>query len=73
MFLYPGFSTLGEIDNVLFVGPIAPATYLLTPTITVKRKTKLMHYNVVDSLTCTLFCLPPVSVSRYKKKTEIFC
>ena len=31
IFLYPGFSTLGEMDNVLFVGPIAPATYLLTP------------------------------------------
>ena len=31
MFLYPGFSTLGEIESVLLVGPIAPATYLFTP------------------------------------------
>ena len=31
IFLYPGFSTLGEMDSVLFVGPTAPATYRFTP------------------------------------------
>ena len=31
IFLYPGFSTLGEMDSVLFVGPMAPATYRFTP------------------------------------------
>ena len=31
IFLKSGFSTDGDIDNVLFVGPIAPATYLFTP------------------------------------------
>jgi hypothetical protein len=36
MFRYSGFSTLGEIDKVLLVGPIAPATYLLIPKISFK-------------------------------------
>lgn len=31
MFLNSGFSTDGEMDRVLFVGPIAPATYLRIP------------------------------------------
>ena len=29
IFLKSGLSTLGDIDNVLLVGPIAPATYRL--------------------------------------------
>ena len=32
IFLKSGFSTDGDIDKVLLVGPIAPATYLLIPT-----------------------------------------
>ena len=31
IFLYAGFSTEGEIDNVLLVGPIAPATNFSFP------------------------------------------
>ena len=31
IFLNSGFSTLGEIDRVLLVGPIAPATYFMQP------------------------------------------
>ena len=33
IFLNSGFSTDGDMDNVLLVGPIAPATYRLTPRI----------------------------------------
>ena len=35
IFRYSGFSTLGDIDNVRFVGPIAPATYFWLPVILV--------------------------------------
>ena len=31
IFLYPGFSTDGDNDNVRFVGPIAPATNFSLP------------------------------------------
>ena len=31
MFLYSGFSTEGDMDKVLLVGPIAPATYFCLP------------------------------------------
>lgn len=35
IFLSSGCSTEGEIESVLFVGPMAPATYLLTPVVLV--------------------------------------
>ena len=52
MFLYPGFSTLGEIDSVLFVGPIAPATYLFTPTNNYKAQNKVMSNCKLTVLPC---------------------
>ena len=41
IFRYPGFSTEGDIDSVLLVGPIAPATYLGIP-LNYKIKIKLL-------------------------------
>ena len=38
IFRYSGFSTLGDIDNVRFVGPMAPATYFWLPVIFVTSK-----------------------------------
>ena len=41
IFRNSGFSTLGEIDSVLFVGPIAPATYFCFPLILVASSAAL--------------------------------
>ena len=35
IFRYSGFSTLGDIDNVPFDGPMAPATYFWLPVLLV--------------------------------------
>lgn len=56
MFLYPGFSTLGEIDSVLFVGPIAPATYLFTPTIYRVQNIVLCKFKVSQSFSGSVSC-----------------
>ena len=41
MFLKSGFSTDGDIDKVLFVGPIEPTTYLCIPIRLFYLSTKL--------------------------------
>ena len=48
IFRNSGFSTLGEIDSVLFVGPIAPATYFWLPLILVASSAALFAI-VADS------------------------